>query len=62
MDWFLYDRELRHEELNSGCLSEKCPGTYSEELWQTLKMELFVKIVNNFQLFTIFAKGSILDT
>ena len=31
------------------------------ELCQTYKMELFAKIVNGFQLLTIFAKNAILD-
>ena len=36
------------------------PVEYSEP-YETSKMELFAKIVNGFQLFTIFAKSSILD-
>ena len=33
----------------------------SLEPWQTPKMKLFTKIVNNFQLITIFAKSTIID-
>ena len=36
------------------------PEAYSQPC-QTSEMERFVKIVNNFQLLTIFAKHSILD-
>ena len=33
----------------------------SSEPWQTPKMKLFTKIVNSFQLITIFAKSTIID-
>ena len=36
------------------------PEPHSEPC-QTLKMELFAKIVNGFQTLTVFAKSSILD-
>ena len=51
MDWFLYDRNLHCERVKEKNL-KPC---------QTSKMELFVKIVNDFEPLTVSPKSSILD-
>ena len=49
------------KELQVKCKSEKkCPSQIQNRIID-LKMELLVKIVNNFKLKTIFAKSLILD-
>ena len=51
MDWFLYDRNLHYETVKEKNLNP-C---------QTSKMQLFVKIVNDFESLTVSPKSSILD-
>ena len=66
MDWFLYNRNHRHErvkrnsDLPRGFYRQVNPETYSE-LTRTSKMELCAKIFNGVQTSTIFTKNSILD-
>ena len=54
MAWFLFDRGIRHERVKEE------PESYSEP-GQTSKMNIFAKIVNGYELFTIFVKDSIVD-
>ena len=54
MAWFLFDRGIRHERV------KEQPESYSEP-GQTSKMNIFAKIVNGYELFTIFVKDSIVD-
>ena len=56
MDWFLYDSDLRHERFKHVWVAEAHPETR-----QRSKLELFEKVLNNFQPLTIFVKISILD-
>ena len=49
VDWFLYDRDLRHERVN---------GTIFGDVFKThlSKTELFAKIVTGLKQFNVFAK------
>ena len=49
VDWFLYDRDLRHERVN---------GTIFGDVFKTRlsKTELFAKLVTGLKQFNVFAK------
>ena len=63
MDWFLYDRDPRHErvKMKSAKLILMCLGKSSytqaySEFYQISKIEYFPKISNRLKLLNMFAK------
>ena len=69
MDWFLFDKDLRHERVKCAVQNIITTNKYSvkllpeaySELFQTSKVERFAKIVNRLTPLTVFRKYSNLD-
>ena len=57
MDWFLYDRDLRHGRVKDFVLVIRGGSRAAA----TSKIECFMIIINGFLPLTIIRKGSILD-